>query len=114
MAEGDNAWVANHLPRVYYAGDVVFRSDSTLESVARLFEDAKFANGHHAYERRTLRIIIQERLYPLESLTNVKDIGQVFLDIACSTCVPFRFSITTHLPWFSSSLALRLSWHPSS
>jgi hypothetical protein len=86
MAKGDHAWAKNHLPQVFYAEDVVFDSGSTLESVARLFEDAEFVNGHYVYERRTLRIIIQERLSPLKSLTNVKDIGQVFLDVACGTC----------------------------
>ena len=30
----------------------------------------------------------KELLYPLKSLSSVKDIGQVFLDIACGTCVP--------------------------
>ena len=87
MAKGDHAWAANHLPKVYYAEDVVFRPDSTLGLVARLFENAKFVGGNYVYERRTLRIIIQERLYPLKSLTNVKDIGQVFLDVACSAFI---------------------------
>ena len=87
MAKGDHAWAANHLPKVYYAEDVVFQPDSTLGSVARLFEDAKFAGGNYVYEQRTLRIIIQERLYPFKSLTNVKDIGQVFLDVACSAFI---------------------------
>ncbi|KAF9642500.1 hypothetical protein BDM02DRAFT_3273448 [Thelephora ganbajun] len=83
MAEGGHAWAANHLPRLYYTEDVVFPSDSTLGSVARLFEDAELVNGDYVYERRTLRIIIQERLYPLKSLTKVKDVGQVFVDAAC-------------------------------
>ena len=51
----------------------------------RSFDDAEFVDEEYKYERRTLRIIIQERLYPLETLTNVKDIGQVLVDIACST-----------------------------
>ena len=112
MAEGDHAWAANHLPRVYFMDDVDFHSDSTLESVSRLFENANFVDRGYKYQRRTLRIIIQERLYPLESLTNVRDIGQVFLDVACGTSTPFRFSITVHSPWFSSSLALRSPWDP--
>ena len=85
MATGRHEWAANHLPRVHYAEDVVFDSNSTLGSVARLCENAKFENGGYVYERRTLRIIIQEQLYPLKSLTNVKDIGQAFLDVACGT-----------------------------
>ena len=97
MAKGDHAWAANHLPRLYYAEDVEFLPDSTLGSVARLFQIAKSVNGDYVYEPRILRIIIQERLYPLKSLDNVKDIGQVFLDVACGTC---------------SYLVLLLSHHP--
>ena len=88
-ATGKHAWAAKHLPRVYYAEDVVFSTNSTLESVARLFDNPKFEGKEFVYERRTLRIIIQERLYPLKSLASAKDIGQVFVDVACSTCVPF-------------------------
>ena len=106
-------WATKHLPRVFYTADVVFDENSALESVARLFKDAKFVNGEYVYERRTLRIIVQERLYPLKSLTNVRDVGQAFLDVACSTLL-FQFSITVHSPHFSSPLALRPPWHPSS
>ena len=98
MAEGENAWAANHLPRVYYAEDVIFDASSTLESVASLFDNAEFVNGDYVYERRTLRIIIQERLQPLKSLKSVKEIGQVFLDVACGTCALFRSSTPIHLP----------------
>jgi len=88
-ATGEYAWAANHLPKVHYAEDVVFAENSTLESVARLFAaNPKFHGKKYVYERRTLRIIIQERLEPLKSLTNAKDIGQVFVDVACGTCVP--------------------------
>jgi len=86
MAEGEHEWAANHLPKVHYAEDVAFEADSTLGSVAGLFENAEFVNGNYVYERRTLRIIIQERLYPLKSLTNVKDLGQVFVDVLCGMC----------------------------
>ena len=106
-------WATKHLPRVFYAMDIGFGKNSALESVARLFENAKFVNGNYVYERRTLRIIVQERLYPLKSLTNVRDIGQVFLDVACSAR-PIYLSIIIHSPHLSSSLALRHPWHPSS
>jgi len=59
-------WATKHLPRVLFAGDIVFDERSTLESVAHLLENAKFVNGNHAYKRRTLRVIVQERLYPLK------------------------------------------------
>jgi len=98
MAEGDHAWAANHLPQVHYAEDVIFPSDSTLESVACLFENGEFTNGDFVYERRTLWIIIQEQLYPLKSLANVKDIGQVLLDVACGECIPSAFQLLFTYP----------------
>ena len=111
--KSDGKWALEHLPRVFHAVDIDFDENSTPKLVARLFKDAKFVDGKYVYERRTLRIIIQERLYPLKSLTNVRDIGQVFLDVACST-YPFCFLITNRLPNFSSPLALRYPWDPPS
>ena len=107
----DGKWATKHLPRVLYDEDVAFDPDLTLESVARLFENAKVVNGAFKYERRTLRVIVQERLYSLKSLANVKDIGQVFLDVICSTC-PLFFLFPVRLHRFSSSLALRRARDP--
>ena len=75
-----------HLPQVFWSRQVNFGDDSTSMSVAKLFQDAEFAGKNFVYERRALRIIIQEELYPLKLLTNAKDVGQVFVDIACSGC----------------------------
>ena len=83
QAKKTGRWAINHLPRVLFAQDAAFESDSTNEKVARLFDNAKFVNGEYKYEQRTLRIIIQERLHPLETLTSVKDVGQVLLDAGC-------------------------------
>jgi hypothetical protein len=115
-ATGKHEWAANHLPNVYYAEDVVFSADSTIESVAGLFANAKFADDKKfVYERRTLRIIIQELLYPLKSLASVKEIGQVFVDVTCGTCVlPLLDSRPLTVSSFSSSLALRICRDPSS
>ena len=82
-------WALKHLPKVLYAQDVVFGPDSTHEKVARLFDGAEIINGKYKYERRTLRIIIQERLHPLENLTEVKNVAQVLLDAACGTYFGF-------------------------
>ncbi|KAF9789727.1 hypothetical protein BJ322DRAFT_1178609 [Thelephora terrestris] len=80
----ESTWAAKHLPKIWWAGDINFGTDSTFESVANLFEDATFAaDGKFVYERRALRIIVQEELHPLKSLGNVKEIGQVFVDVAC-------------------------------
>jgi len=93
----EDKWAMKHLPHMLDARDVAFGPGSTLELVADLFRNPTFADGKKfQYERRTLRVIIQERLYSIKALTNVRDIGQVFLDVACSTCVPFspRFPCT--------------------
>ena len=81
----EGKWALDHLPRVLFTQDVVFDSDSTHERVASLFDKAEFVGEEYEYERRTLRIIIQERLYPLETLKNAKDVAQVLLDVLCST-----------------------------
>ena len=65
-------WAVNHLPRVLFTQDVVFDPDSTQEKVASLFDDAEFVDEEYKYERRTLRIIIQELLHPITTLANVK------------------------------------------
>jgi hypothetical protein len=82
--KADETWAKNHLPRVFFAKQVEFGDDSTFHSVARLFKDAEMPGKEYVYEARVLRIIIQEELYPVKSLTNARDIGQVFVDIACS------------------------------
>ena len=88
-------WALKHLPRVLFAQDVVFDSNSTHQKVASLFDEAEFANGEYMYERRTLRIIVQEWLYPLKTLTNVKDIAQVLLDVGCGMWIDPVFDYQT-------------------
>ena len=97
-------WAINHLPRMLHASDGVVNEDPTFESGALLPQNGRTVCGQFQYERRILRVIIQERLDSLKSLTNVKDIGQVFLDIACCTCLSLSL-ILIHLHRFSSSLA---------
>ena len=79
----EHNWALQHLPDVLFAQDAIFTPDSTYEKVASLFKNAEFVDEEYAYERRALRIIIQERLYPLKTLTNEKDVAQVLLDVAC-------------------------------
>ena len=80
----EHRWALNHLPNAVCAQEVIFDSDSTHGKVAKLFKKAEFSNENYEYEGRTLRIIVQERLYPLKTLTDVKEIAQVLLDIICS------------------------------
>ena len=88
-AKGEHAWATKHLPHLYYSEDVVPGPGSTLENVACLFDKPEFGKNDriHVYERRTLRIIIQERLHTFKSLGSVRDVGQVLVDVACGTCV---------------------------
>ena len=80
----DHKWALMHLPNLVFSESVDFGPGSTHGKVASLFHRPEFVNGEYEYERRTLRIIVQERLYPLKTLTDVKEIAQVLLDIACS------------------------------
>ena len=79
----EHKWALSHLPHLEFSQSINFNSGSTHGKVASLFSNAKFANGEYEYEQRTLRIIVQERLYPLNTLTDVKEIAQVLLDAAC-------------------------------
>ena len=112
-AKNTGGWATKHLPQMAWARDVSFDENSTLGSVANLFEGAEFKGGSYVYEWRALRITIQEELYPLKSLMDVREIGQVFVDIACGVC-PFHFLITVCSYNPSSPLALRPSQNPSS
>ena len=90
-AKGEHAWALGHLPRVYCSVDITPEEDSTMELVASLFDNARLAdNKGFVYERRVLRVIVQERLVPLRYLATVQEVGQVFLDVACGTCDRFR------------------------
>ena len=80
----DHRWALMHLPNLVFSESIDFGPGSTHGKVASLFEKPGFVNGEYEYEQRTLRIIVQERLYPLKSLTDVKEIAQVLLDVACS------------------------------
>jgi hypothetical protein len=101
-------WALNHLPKIFFSQEVVFGPDSTPGKIASLLENAEFINGWYDYERRTLRIIVQERLCPLKSLTDPREVAQVLLDIACSAYFRlFSGLLDMHLPRFSSPLVVR-------
>jgi len=78
-------WALKHLPRVLFTQDIIFDSDSAHSKVASLFDDPEFVNGDYEYERRTLRIIIQERLHSLKALKTAKEVAQALLDVGCGT-----------------------------
>ena len=88
-AKPGHEWALDHLPRFYYVEDI---DDPTYRSVQELLENARFTNGGNTYERRRMRIVVQEPLDPLRTLTSAKEVGQVMLDVACST-LPFPRSL---------------------
>ena len=90
-------WALKHLPGLRFSRDVKFGPDSTHGKVASLFSSPEFINGEYEYEERTLRIIVQERLFPIETLTNAKDVAQVLLDVAYSVSLLLAFVIVTRL-----------------
>ncbi|KAK0440226.1 hypothetical protein EV421DRAFT_2083803 [Armillaria borealis] len=76
-------WVLDHLPEILHSQDFRFNEqDSPQRRLMQLLIKAEYADGKtFIYEERLLRITVSERLFPLDSLTDVKDVGQVFLDI---------------------------------
>ena len=114
-AKGEHAWATKHLPHLYYSEDVVPAPGSTLENIARLFDEPEFGKNEkiHVYERRTLRIIIQERLYAFKSLGSVKDVGQVLVDVACGMCPSGFRQSSTQSGAYSSPLAVQICGDPS-
>ncbi len=62
--------------------------------VAELMKDALVADEKElAYERRLLRVTVQEELHPLESLTSARDVVQVFVDVVQGKRIILFFSI---------------------
>ena len=100
-------WALNHLPGLRFAKDISFGPDSTRGKVASLFSSPEFVNGGYVYEERTLRIIVQDRLFPLKTLTNARDVAQVLLDVLCSTCFSLASIIVTCLRSYSSQVVVR-------
>ena len=65
-----------------------------------MFDGAEFVGREYKYERRVLRIIVQERLYPLKTLTDIGEIAQVLLDVMCSAYLRLP-PCCHHLHWLT-------------
>ncbi|KAK0460330.1 hypothetical protein IW261DRAFT_1614675 [Armillaria novae-zelandiae] len=81
--EGNRDWVSNHLPEIIHSQD--FRSKEKESSQQRRLVEAlnkaEYADRKVFTYEEHLRITLSERLFPITDLADVKDIGQVFLDI---------------------------------
>ncbi|KAJ3787038.1 hypothetical protein GGU10DRAFT_243828, partial [Lentinula aff. detonsa] len=73
LAQGQHAWVSNHLPNIIWSFDIPFRDGSPQDGFEKKFGDD--------YEMRVMRGIILEELRPLLSLKTAKECAQVFYDI---------------------------------
>ncbi|KAK0194961.1 hypothetical protein F5146DRAFT_923660 [Armillaria mellea] len=81
--EGKTHWVLDHLPEILHSQDFRFNEeDCPQKRLMELLINAKYAdNKTFIYEERLLRITVSERLFLLDTLTDVKEFGQVFLDV---------------------------------
>ena len=106
-------WVLDHLPTILYAETKILAEDeeSTEALVSNLCTKRKYVgNNIYPYEDRVRRVTVYELLYPLETLTNVRDVTQVFVDVIASEFLSSFASCTpTEYISFSTQLALRPS-----
>jgi hypothetical protein len=67
----EHRWVLNHLPKVLHAEDVH----------VNLLSRALIDRLGNEYEERVLRLIVQEKLFPLTERKNAPDLGESFREI---------------------------------
>ncbi len=85
-------WALDHLPDILLCQDFGYDADSTQANIAAFCKKAKCAENETVdYEHRVCRIMVQERLYPLEELRTVEEYAQVFFDILQSAYTVFTF-----------------------
>ncbi len=108
-SEGKEQWVLDHLPQVLHSQDFRFNDEDLPQRrlIETLIEAAHADGKTFIYEERLLRITVSERLFLLDSLTDVKEVGQVFL-IYCSVRVfsPPFLSLGSNTPHSRTSMAL--------
>ncbi|PBK71602.1 hypothetical protein ARMSODRAFT_1016615 [Armillaria solidipes] len=75
-------WALDHLPDILLCQDFGYDADSTQANIMAFCEKAKCTeNETMDYEHHVCRIMVQEKLYPLEELRTVEEYAQVFFDI---------------------------------
>ncbi|KAJ3986987.1 kinase-like domain-containing protein [Lentinula detonsa] len=73
LAQGEHAWVLNHLPSIYWSFDIPFRDGTPQQNFKKQYDNQ--------YEMRIMRGSIQEELQSLTSLTTARECAQVFYDV---------------------------------
>ncbi|THV01690.1 hypothetical protein K435DRAFT_654792 [Dendrothele bispora CBS 962.96] len=76
MAQGEHSWVQNHLPEILFSRTYDFAEDMPENRLAEYFESHDIP-----YERRVLRIIVQDYLDPITKLTDPRAYAQAFFDV---------------------------------
>ncbi|KAJ3992312.1 hypothetical protein F5050DRAFT_1858188, partial [Lentinula boryana] len=73
LAQGEHAWVLNHLPSIYWSFDIPFREGTPQQNFKKKYDKQ--------YEMCIMRGSIQEELQSLTSLTTARECAQVFYDV---------------------------------
>ncbi|KAJ7131627.1 hypothetical protein C8R46DRAFT_658699 [Mycena filopes] len=69
-ATGNSAWVLNHLPKIIYEEEQELDADSPQRRLSEHLGDE--------YEDRVFRLVVQEELFPITSLTTAEELSQAF------------------------------------
>ncbi|KAK7440208.1 hypothetical protein VKT23_017150 [Stygiomarasmius scandens] len=75
-AVGDHAWAQNHLPEIRWAKTYDFADDMPQTKLAKYLHGLKIR-----YDKRVLRITVQDVLHPLTDLVDSTECAQVFYDV---------------------------------
>ncbi|KAK7440198.1 hypothetical protein VKT23_017140 [Stygiomarasmius scandens] len=75
-AVGDHAWAQNHLPEIRWAKTYDFADDMPQTKLAKYLHGLKIP-----YDKRVLRITVQDVLHPLTDLVDPTECAQVFYDV---------------------------------
>ncbi|KAJ3984698.1 hypothetical protein F5890DRAFT_1553816 [Lentinula detonsa] len=88
LAQGEHAWVLDHLPDIIWSFDIPFRDGSPQYNFKKKY------GGE--FEMRVMRGVIFEELKPLSSLKTAKERAQVFYDIVqCELSIYIKHSHPT-------------------
>ncbi len=92
--DGKWHWILNHLLRLLYIHNFATELDSAEVHITELLKDTIFADKKEfTYKWHLFRVMVQELLQPLESLTNAQDVAQVFANVVQCEYIILIFGI---------------------
>jgi hypothetical protein len=75
-------WFLNRIPDIYVERDLPASVvENAIEEIGASDRDFR-----GAYEDKTRRIVVSEKLYPISTLKSVEELAQVIVDAACGEC----------------------------